>query len=382
MKPKTKAKKRRYRNVSCRMWTGSPDFINLSKDGKLAWLFLITGPQTEIVPGLFSLGSRRMAEEVGFTDDEAKAALDEIVAAGMARVDASLRFVWVPKALDHNPPESPNVVRSWRHAWDLFPKCQLLDEATASFRSLLADMGDAYLVAFEEALGERTASPSTNPSGVGPKPSVNPSPKPSVTPSVNPSPRDPETFGQPMTEPGSGSGSGSTPQPPRGGGVLGESLTDPPTGDRSERLSCLRATYSRTLQSVTCRMPPPIHDKADFGALEALWEQATTDGAETFAAWLLPKIRAWVAAVGGTAEVKFTRGYAPAKLQERLASGQDQSAAAPVKVTPPKVWTPPTAPLPPPRPRGATQQARGAASETTPLPSPLAMIENAVKAIQ
>lgn len=200
------SKKPRYRKVSCRMWTGSVDFIGLSVFAKLAWLYLVTGPQTESLPGLYTLGHRRMAEDIGLSDDDAAAALREIETAGMIKTDTRLKLVWVPKALEHNQPESANVVRSWGRAWELLPQCALLDEARESFRSTLAAMGDSYADAFGEALGERTPKPSPNPSGKA-------SPKPLVMPSAKASPMPEQSLDLPpsigMTKSGTGAGTGT-----------------------------------------------------------------------------------------------------------------------------------------------------------------------------
>ena len=51
-----------YRNVSVRMW-GDEKFRRLFQDAKLLWLYLLTGPHTTILPGLFERGKAQLGFE-------------------------------------------------------------------------------------------------------------------------------------------------------------------------------------------------------------------------------------------------------------------------------------------------------------------------------
>src|SRR6185312_12309817 len=63
----------------------------------------------------------------------------------MAKADWKARFVWLPRALEYNRPESPNVVTSWRDQWDLIPECPLKLEA---WNALREGLSGAFLAAF------------------------------------------------------------------------------------------------------------------------------------------------------------------------------------------------------------------------------------------
>ena len=76
----------------------------------------------------------------------------------MAKADWEAGLVWVPNAVSHNRPESPNVVRSWRTMWLEIPECALKAEAFQHLKSFTEGMGEAFGKAFAEAC----AQPSPN----------------------------------------------------------------------------------------------------------------------------------------------------------------------------------------------------------------------------
>jgi len=158
----------RYRKVEVRTW-GDEKFRALSSIppcGQGLWLFLITGPHTGPIPGLFRAGRAAMAEELGWDVEAFDKAFQEAFQQGMVKADFKARVMWLPSAIRHNRPESPNVVRSWAAEFDLIPECDLKREALESLRASIHALGEAFGKAFEEAF--------TKPS---PKPSVKPSPK-------------------------------------------------------------------------------------------------------------------------------------------------------------------------------------------------------------
>ncbi|EAB9445621.1 hypothetical protein CSU32_15215 [Salmonella enterica subsp. diarizonae] len=113
-----------------------------------------------------------MAEELEWNIEAFDEAFQEVSSQGMAKADFKERLVWLPNALKHNKPESPNVVRSWRDEIELLPECDLKNEAIANIRNHLMALGTAYLQAFDEILTDenkpsakayRKASPKTTP---------------------------------------------------------------------------------------------------------------------------------------------------------------------------------------------------------------------------
>jgi uncharacterized phage protein (TIGR02220 family) len=146
-------KKSRYRKIEVRMW-GDEKFRKLSAIppcGQGLWLFLLTGPHTGPIPGLFRSGRAAMAEELDWSTEDFDKAFAEAFEQDMVKADWKAKVVWIPNALKCNKPESPNVVTSWSAEWDLIPECDLKWEAFDSLRAALHDLGEGFGKAFDKA---------------------------------------------------------------------------------------------------------------------------------------------------------------------------------------------------------------------------------------
>ena len=152
----------RYRKVEVRTW-GDEKFRNLSPMppcGQGLWLFLITGPHTGPIPGLFRAGRAAMAEELDWEIEAFDKAFQEAFQQGMVKADFKARVMWVPNAIKHNRPESPNVVKSWAAEFDLIPECDLKREAYEALKASIHALGEAFGKAFDETFGKPLAKPS------------------------------------------------------------------------------------------------------------------------------------------------------------------------------------------------------------------------------
>jgi len=146
----------RYRKIDLRMW-GDERFRKLSKPapcGQVLWIYLLTGPDTASLPGLFRAGEAGMAEALGWSLKAFREAFAEVFAEGMAEADWTARVVWVPNAIRYNEPESPNVIRGWRTAWDELPECALKAKAFSTFKAFTEAKGEGFAKAFREACGQ------------------------------------------------------------------------------------------------------------------------------------------------------------------------------------------------------------------------------------
>jgi hypothetical protein len=153
----------RYRKIEVRTWSDEK-FRELSKIPPCAqglWFFLLTGPHTGPIPGLFRAGRAAMAEELGWKLEAFDEAFAEISAMGMVKADFDARLVWLPNAIKHNKPESPNVVRSWRHELDLLPECEMKTAAMSALCGVVSGMGEGFAKAFAEVYGESGAGTGT-----------------------------------------------------------------------------------------------------------------------------------------------------------------------------------------------------------------------------
>jgi len=176
-----------YRKVSRRMWSDAK-FMALSgpqPNGQSLLVHLLTGPHTGMIPGLSVAGQAQLAEQLGWDlgseglpeglrqglpgglpegcadgmPDGFRQAFAEVAHQGIAVADWKARLVWLPKAVYHNEPESPNVVRSWRSAWTEIPECSLKHVAWQGLRAFMEARGATFLEAFDEALPEPFTEP-------------------------------------------------------------------------------------------------------------------------------------------------------------------------------------------------------------------------------
>lgn len=151
---------RRYSKVYRRMWNDAR-FRALSPAapcGQVLWLRLLTGPELTNIPGVFAIGEAALAEALGWPVEGFRKAFAEVSREGLAKADWRARVVFVPKAITYNAPESPNVIRSWRSAWDELPECALKTEAHRTLRAFVEGMGEGFRKAFAEALPEPSAN--------------------------------------------------------------------------------------------------------------------------------------------------------------------------------------------------------------------------------
>lgn len=136
----------RYRKVDPRIWNDRK-FSELNRDGKLVFFYLLTHPS------MTALGAMRasvpgLAAELVWPEKDFKKAFNEIILRDMVRHDGRSSFLWLPKFLKYNKPESPNVVKAWKSSLDLLPECDMKSELIQSVK----DYTEALPLAFLEAL--------------------------------------------------------------------------------------------------------------------------------------------------------------------------------------------------------------------------------------
>jgi hypothetical protein len=154
----------RYRKIEVRLW-GDEKFRSLSPldpSGQSLWLFLLTGPHTGPIPGLFRAGRAALAEELGWTQGAFDKAFEELSTKGMAKADWTARVIWIRNAVKCNPPQSPNVITSWGSEWQLVPECDLKDQAYDVLKSTAYNSGEAFRIAFDKAFAKSCGKISTN----------------------------------------------------------------------------------------------------------------------------------------------------------------------------------------------------------------------------
>lgn len=151
----------RYRKVEPAVWLDDK-FQSLSSpspNAQTLWIYLLTCPFTTSIPGLYIAGKAAIAEALRWEDDMEgfEKAFQEILDRKMCEYDKKTRLVWIPKAIAHNLPESPNVVLSWKNHYAEMTDCSLLKNAVNVIRESVygCDVkAKAFREAFDKVFGE------------------------------------------------------------------------------------------------------------------------------------------------------------------------------------------------------------------------------------
>jgi hypothetical protein len=144
------AKKEVFRKVSRRMWRDER-FGRLTEPspcGRYLWIYLITGPFTSRIPGCVVAKPAVLAADLGWEPEAFREAFQEVLNEGLAKADEKAGLIWLPKGPNHNRPENPNVVKSWRTDWDMVPECPLKSEVWRDLKAFLEGFGEGFADAF------------------------------------------------------------------------------------------------------------------------------------------------------------------------------------------------------------------------------------------
>lgn len=154
----------RYRKIDMRLY-GDEKYRRLTPCppcGQALWWHLIAGEQTGQIPGLFKIGEAGFADQLGWTLKGFREAFGEVLREGMVKADWHSRLVWVPNSIKYNEPASPNVVKSWKHAWDELPECPLKVEAYHRIKAFMEGFTKGFQEAFAKACREPFVKPLAN----------------------------------------------------------------------------------------------------------------------------------------------------------------------------------------------------------------------------
>ena len=156
-----------YRRLTVRMH-GDERYMRLSPvlpSGQSLWVYLLTGPHTGPIPGVFVAGRAAMAEALNWSPEAFSKAFAEVLREGLAEFDERTRLCFIPNAIRHNIPANPNVVKSWRAALLQLPECELRGRAFQHLARTLSEVSDAFGKAFRESCGKAFENASPKDSG-------------------------------------------------------------------------------------------------------------------------------------------------------------------------------------------------------------------------
>ncbi|MBN1422412.1 MAG: hypothetical protein JXP34_26790 [Planctomycetes bacterium] len=143
----------RYRKIDLRMWADEK-FRQLSPirpSGQSLWIYLLTGPHTTSLPGIFRATEEGLAAELGWTVEAFREAFLEVSRLGMAKADWKAHVVVIPNALKYERPQSPNVVTSWIDQLDNLTECELKVQFLSSLKAFLEGLGEGWARPFRKA---------------------------------------------------------------------------------------------------------------------------------------------------------------------------------------------------------------------------------------
>ena len=138
-----------YRKVDTRIWNDAK-FRDISDNGKLAFFFLLTHPHMTAI-GAMRASIPGLAAEISWLEKAFREAFREASSKGMVEHDEKASLVWLPNFLKYNPPESPNVVKSWCHSIELLPECSLRNRVVIGSVAFVKGLSKGFVEALPEA---------------------------------------------------------------------------------------------------------------------------------------------------------------------------------------------------------------------------------------
>ena len=103
-----------------------------------------------------------LAEALDWPLKDFREAFREASDKGMVKADWEARLIFIPKAIFYNVPESPNVVRGWRIAWDELPECDLKIQIWKQLKAFIEGLTEGFREAFREACPQPLLKPLPN----------------------------------------------------------------------------------------------------------------------------------------------------------------------------------------------------------------------------
>lgn len=150
----------RYRKIDVRMWNDRK-FRELSDNGKLAFILLLTHPDTTQI-GTIRTRVSNLADELGWQRDAMSHAIQEVTLNGMIDADEKAGLIVINNFLKYNAPSSPNAFKSWCELIDLMPECDLLDKHVARLKTFVDGLSVGMRNAIPNDLSRRVTKPSAS----------------------------------------------------------------------------------------------------------------------------------------------------------------------------------------------------------------------------
>ena len=138
----------RYKKVDVRMWNDAK-FFELSDEGKMIFIFLLTAPQGTMI-GAVPIDKYTVCRYLNMDEKRYAKGYQELHEK-MSMIDYDERgLFFIKNFFKYNPPENPNVVKSWSSLLDVLPECELLKTIAKAAITACEALGGRYIQALDE----------------------------------------------------------------------------------------------------------------------------------------------------------------------------------------------------------------------------------------
>lgn len=115
-------------------------------------IFLLTGPHTTQIPGIYEVGRMALAERLHWSSEDFNRCFREISDQGIAEADWDARVVYIKNRIAQNPPEDTDTIMRWRPTWRRIPECELKNKAYFNMKDFLSTQAPSLLKAFMQSI--------------------------------------------------------------------------------------------------------------------------------------------------------------------------------------------------------------------------------------
>jgi len=118
----------RYRKIDVRIWDDEK-IQNLSNNGRLLFIYLLTNKFTNAVPGLYKIGFGSICDELGLNIRNLRKAFDEGLNQNLFEYDENKKLIFIKSVIKYDTNFSVTVIKGWQSHWNEIPTCELKNKA-------------------------------------------------------------------------------------------------------------------------------------------------------------------------------------------------------------------------------------------------------------
>jgi len=154
--------KGRYSLVYARTWTDQA-FRALSApqpNAQTLFLYLLSGPVTQPVPGLIWAGPGTLSEHLGWDIEDTRRCFAELLGGDgqkqLIKFDPCTGLIRLPKCFHYCTPRNPNQLKTWKKSFDLLPHCALKYEWLSDLELIGQSLGEWFALSFKQLFNQQS----------------------------------------------------------------------------------------------------------------------------------------------------------------------------------------------------------------------------------